>query len=92
MGEKFIKIFDVDNNCCGCTACMTVCKQKAISMKTDDKGFLYPEIDRSKCVNCGLCVKTCAFQKGYITPDNFDVPLVYAVKHKDYNERKTSFF
>ncbi len=90
MGEKFIKIFDVDNNCCGCTACMTVCKQKAISMKTDDKGFLYPEIDRSKCVNCGLCVKTCAFQKGYITPDNFDVPLVYAVKHKDYNERKTS--
>lgn len=90
MGEKFIKIFDVDNNCCGCTACMTVCKQKAISMKTDDKGFLYPEIDKSKCVNCGLCVKTCAFQKGYITPDNFDVPLVYAVKHKDYNERKTS--
>ena len=24
-------------------------------MKADEKGFLHPEIDREKCVNCGLC-------------------------------------
>ena len=69
---------------------MTVCPKDAISMKPDEKGFLYPEIDGSKCVKCGLCVKTCTFQNGYKTPDNFETPLVYAVKHKNPDESKTS--
>ena len=28
-------------------------------MKEDSEGFLYPEINEAKCVNCGLCEKIC---------------------------------
>lgn len=46
-------------NCCGCTACMNVCPKAAIEMKEDFEGFLYPELDETKCINCGLCQKVC---------------------------------
>ena len=28
-------------------------------MCEDEEGFLYPKLDSSKCINCGLCVKIC---------------------------------
>lgn len=46
-------------NCCGCTACMNICPRAAIEMKEDFEGFLYPELDINKCINCGLCEKVC---------------------------------
>ena len=90
MNNDSIKIFNNKEDCCGCTACMTVCPKDAIYMEPDEKGFLYPKIDDSKCIKCGLCVKSCAFQNGYQQPDNPIKPLVYAVKHKNNDERKTS--
>lgn len=45
--------------CTGCTACSSICGKSAISFKPDALGFLYPEIDQEKCVNCGLCSRTC---------------------------------
>ena len=44
--------------CTGCFACKQVCAKGAIHFK-EDKGFSYPEIDASLCVNCGLCAKAC---------------------------------
>lgn len=49
--------------CCGCAACANVCKHKAITMVEDDRGFIVPTINESKCVNCGLCIKVCDFKK-----------------------------
>lgn len=46
-------------NCCGCTACFNICPKKCISMQPDEEGFLYPVVDKKKCVNCGLCEKVC---------------------------------
>ena len=46
-------------NCCGCSACLNICPQGAITMKENDEGFLYPYIDEDKCVKCGLCKKVC---------------------------------
>ena len=46
-------------NCCGCNACGDVCSKNAISFKTDNEGFWYPEVDIEKCVDCGLCEKVC---------------------------------
>ncbi len=50
-------------NCCGCTACYCVCPVSAISMVADNEGFFYPQIDITKCINCGKCEKVCPIRK-----------------------------
>lgn len=74
--------------CCGCTACVSICPNNAITMKEDKEGFLYPFIDKNKCIDCGMCKKVCPIlnkmnnkqvkQKGYI------------FQYKDKNIRKES--
>lgn len=46
-------------DCCGCEACCSICPKYAISMYRDQEGFLYPKINASLCVKCGLCDKVC---------------------------------
>jgi coenzyme F420-reducing hydrogenase beta subunit len=46
-------------DCCGCWACVQRCPKQCISMTEDKEGFLYPNIDKSKCIDCGLCEKVC---------------------------------
>lgn len=46
-------------DCCGCTACMSLCPTKAISMVPDYEGFLYPIINENTCIDCGACLKVC---------------------------------
>lgn len=46
-------------NCCGCSACVSICPKQCITMKVDEEGFLYPWTDKEKCSNCGLCDKVC---------------------------------
>lgn len=53
-----IKILD-KAQCCGCTACINICPKNCIEMKEDNEGFLYPEVDKERCIQCGLCTKTC---------------------------------
>lgn len=47
------------SNCCGCTACKSICPVQAIEMEMSTGGFLYPKIDDEKCIKCGLCKKVC---------------------------------
>lgn len=47
------------SHCCGCSACESICGKKAITMHSDQEGFMYPKIDENRCVDCGLCVKVC---------------------------------
>lgn len=77
-------------DCCGCTACASVCAHDAIIMQPDSLGFLYPKIDESKCVDCGLCEKVCSFNDNYETSNNFEKPLAYAARHKKMSEIETS--
>lgn len=46
--------------CFGCEACAQVCPKSAVRMKADKDGFRYPEIDKARCVSCGICRKVCA--------------------------------
>ncbi len=46
-------------NCCGCTACASICPRQCITMKSDDEGFMYPSIDKAKCIDCHLCKEKC---------------------------------
>lgn len=52
-------------DCCGCSACYSICPQRAITMNEDDEGFLYPIIDKRLCINCRLCERVCAFDDEY---------------------------
>ena len=52
-------IYNKKKNCCGCEACRQICAQGAIDMVEDKEGFEYPQIDKAKCVNCGMCQKVC---------------------------------
>lgn len=45
--------------CCGCNACVQRCPKKCISVQEDEEGFLYPLVDLSMCIDCGLCEKVC---------------------------------
>lgn len=74
------------SNCCGCTACASICNHDAITMKPDELGFLYPSVDITKCVNCGLCEKVCQFHPGYKRYDNFEQPLAYSLRLKDEDQ------
>lgn len=77
-------------DCCGCTACASVCTHEAISMKPDSLGFLYPKVDKKKCINCGLCEKVCAFNDNYDTSANIALPECYGARHKNVSEVETS--
>lgn len=77
-------------DCCGCTACASVCAHHAISMEPDAMGFLYPKVDTDKCTECGLCEKVCAFNPNYDRSLNLSEPQIYAARHKDMHEIETS--
>ena len=55
-------MFRTKKDCCGCTACMSICPKQAITMEPDEDEFIYPTINTDLCMECGLCVKTCVFQ------------------------------
>lgn len=78
------------SQCCGCTACASICAHKAITMQPDALGFLYPIVDKEKCTDCKLCEKVCSFNVDYDKSLNLQEPLAYAARHKDMNEVETS--
>jgi len=74
-------------NCCGCEACVQRCPKSCITMREDNEGFLYPEVDKNICIDCGLCEKVCPV----INQAEERKPLaVYAAKHKDEQIRMAS--
>lgn len=77
---------DNKSNCCGCTACESVCAHNAITMHPDALGFLYPVVDIDRCVECGLCEKVCQFNSNYKRYDNYDEPSVFALRHKEQEQ------
>lgn len=75
------------SQCCGCSACAQRCPKQCISMQMDNEGFLYPQVDISKCVDCHLCEKVCPVINQYDTR----TPLkVYAAKNSDDEVRRLS--
>lgn len=78
------------SDCCGCTACASVCAHNAITMQPDALGFLYPTVDTDKCTECGLCEKVCAFHDKYDKSLNLPEPIAYGARHKRAEEVETS--
>ena len=84
-----IKVVNPED-CCGCSACASICAKDAIAMVPDALGFLCPQVNLDKCVDCGLCEKVCSFNDRYDKSLNLLKPDAYAVRHKDVNEIEKS--
>lgn len=82
-------LFDSAEKCCACAACATACPKQAITMKKSEDGFVYPEIDSGKCIDCSLCKKVCNFQNSSLK--NRVLKAYAAVSSdKDLMKRSTS--
>lgn len=57
------KILSLTEVCSGCFACANVCPKDAITLPANYEGFYFPEIDQTKCIDCGLCDKVCPLLK-----------------------------
>lgn len=80
--------FDTYNkkDCNGCGVCSLKCPKNAIIMKEDEEGFLYPEIDKEKCIECGLCKKTCSNNK----KETKNISTTYIAINKNDDDKKRS--
>lgn len=82
-----------EEHCCGCGLCQNVCPAQAIDMKKDEKGFLYPVISAEKCINCGKCLKKCAYMQyeccSHPTPPGMSIVAGYS-KRESVVEKSSS--
>ncbi len=75
------KLYQTEEQCCGCSACLNSCPQNAISMKRNEKGFEYPFIDESLCIGCDICNNVCDFQNPKGSGNH--ILQAYAMQHRD---------
>lgn len=68
------------DKCVGCGACASKCNKQSITMQKGTMGFLYPVVNTSACIDCGLCVKACPIANN---PTNSEPLDVYATIAKD---------
>lgn len=74
--------------CCGCNACGDVCAKHAITFKTDNEGFWYPEVNTELCTNCGLCEKVCPqIHAEELKKNDYIEPKCVAAIHKNLEIR-----
>lgn len=62
-------------DCYGCGVCVISCPVKIIELIENRNGFYSPRIiNESKCINCGLCLKVCAYyNKGVAKSENTEI-------------------
>lgn len=68
--ENIKKMYNLPDKqfCCGCKACVGVCRQNALFMEEDGEGFLYPRFDGEKCVKCNKCGGVCPALENQFMP------------------------
>lgn len=77
------------SDCCGCAVCRVICPVDAIVMKKNEKnGFLYPDIDAKKCIDCGKCSQVCC--EVHNTEESDYYSRVFAAINKDDSARMRS--
>lgn len=84
MRQENVSVLRADE-CCGCTACYASCPVKAIEMRPDFEGFLYPSINVDKCIDCGLCLKVCKDVRHYN-----EQQIVYSCRNNDELRARSS--
>lgn len=82
-------ISDVKDGCYGCTACVAICPKKAIKMTESDEGFLYPQVNKELCIDCGICNLVCPCKTGWDKTVEFKY-RVYAFENDNLSVLKKS--
>jgi coenzyme F420-reducing hydrogenase beta subunit len=80
-----ISVKSESNKCCGCGLCSMICPNHAISMKSDNEGFLFPFIQKESCIDCGLCLEYCVFSEKYVQIYGNNSSNIYIARIKDKN-------
>ena len=70
--------------CTSCQLCGAVCPTKAITITLNEDGFYRPVIDKSKCIDCSLCVGSCyKFDPDIHMTTNMEKYKLYSASVKD---------
>lgn len=74
--------------CAGCSACANRCPSRALEMRPDARGFLYPAVHSDRCIDCDFCLEVCP----QLNPvnDNWLSPKCYAAWSSDEERMKSS--
>lgn len=78
--------------CSGCAACAAICPKQCITMRSDEEGFFYPEIDSSTCIHCNRCEQVCPIIQTRVLqePNVLKSPVAYAAYNLDESTRLSS--
>lgn len=76
-------------DCTGCGICAAVCPTEALNMSLDEDGFYFPHLEDNKCVECGLCLKSCYKFDNNLISTNQSL-LCYAAVNKNKLQLKSS--
>ncbi len=77
-----------EKDCCGCGACVASCNKRAIALKENEEGFLYPFTNNDLCIKCGICEKVCPALNTFAPVLTESVS--FACKSKDKNTQLSS--
>jgi coenzyme F420-reducing hydrogenase beta subunit len=89
--ENKVLKFDADK-CCGCTVCIGVCEDNALSLQSSDFDDSIG-IDANKCTLCGVCVKICPvkkFQYEKLNDSNFEKAIGFEIAYA--NDEKLRYY
>lgn len=81
MKYKHTRVTDYKSSeCSGCGLCEAECPVHCITMQADSLGYIRPQIDDARCIDCGLCARRCII----VQPMPTSMPLsTYAAVRKD---------
>lgn len=74
-------IMVIDKACVGCRSCEQSCPKNCIRLQTNHEGFLYPVVEESLCIKCGVCLKKCPVYE--LKPQGRKPIRAFGLKNKD---------
>lgn len=79
-----------NDRCTGCSACAESCPKHCIEMREDSEGFLYPQVDAQRCINCNKCESVCPVLSDQCHKAVNYPKKAYAVINNDLDRRRIS--
>ena len=79
------------HNCFGCGICTKPCPKHIVAMRQNRDGFYESYVtDESKCIECGLCLDVCSFNKDQLAVQNKSIVSYGAWSNDKRVQRKSS--